>query len=68
MLTSRLSKSRSPITDRSRFASSSTMAADFPPSSSVTGRSICPQVVAICLPAAVEPVNATLSMSAWATR
>ena len=48
-----------------RSASSSTIAADLPPSSSVTGRSRRPQVSAICRPAAVDPVKATLSIPGW---
>ena len=37
------------------------MALDFPPSSSVTGRSSSPQAAAIFRPTGVDPVNATLS-------
>ena len=52
----------------SRSASSRMIAADLPPSSSVTGRSSRPQVSAMARPAAVDPVNATLSTPGWATR
>ncbi len=49
-------------------ASSRTMAADFPPSSSVTLVSRSAQVLAITFPAAVLPVKLTLSTSTLATR
>src|SRR5690349_2771726 len=42
-------------------------AADFPPNSSVAGRSSRPQVLATSRPARVEPVNETLSIPALAT-
>ena len=42
-------------------ASSSTIAADFPPNSKVTGLNKPPQVSAINRPAADDPVKATLS-------
>ncbi len=51
-----------------RSASSSTIAADLPPSSRVRGRSSRPQSSAISRPTAVEPVKATLSMPWWRTR
>jgi hypothetical protein len=57
-----------PIAARSRSASSRMIAADLPPSSRETGRSSRPQISAICRPAAVEPVKATLSMSGCCTR
>ena len=44
------------------------IAADLPPSSSETGRSSRPHTSAICRPAAVEPVKATLSTSRCCTR
>ena len=44
------------------------MAADLPPSSSVQRLSCSPQMAPILRPAAVEPVNETLSMSGWRTR
>ena len=52
----------------SRSASSSTIAADLPPSSSVT-RFICsPQIDAMRRPTSVLPVKATLSTPGWRTR
>src|SRR5262245_24094415 len=42
-------------------------AADFPPNSSVTGRSSRPQVLATSRPAQVDPVNDTVSTPALAT-
>ena len=59
---------RSPAMVASRSASSSTIAADLPPSSSETRLSCSPQTAAILRPAAVEPVNATLSTPGCATR
>jgi hypothetical protein len=41
------------------------IAADLPPSSSVTGRSRAPESSPMRRPAATEPVNAILSTSAW---
>ena len=53
---------------RSGSASSSTIAADFPPSSSAI-RFICsPQTLPISRPTGVDPVNVTMSTSGWATR
>src|ERR1700722_13883225 len=52
----------------SMSTSSSSIAADLPPSSSVTGRSSPAQTVAIERPAAVDPVKATLSTRGCATR
>ena len=49
-----------------RSASSRTIAADLPPSSSETRLSCSPQTAAILRPAAVEPVKATLSTPGWA--
>jgi hypothetical protein len=51
----------------SRSADSSTIAADLPPSSSVTGMRRAPAADAICLPASAEPVKLTLSMPGCAT-
>ena len=52
----------------SRSTSSSTIAADFPPSSSVH-RLICsPQIPPTIPPVRAEPVKLTLSMSRWRTR
>ena len=51
-----------------RSASSSTMAADLPPSSRLTRFSCSPHTGPIARPAAVEPVKATLSTPGWATR
>ena len=48
-------------------ASSSTIAADLPPSSRLTRLRSWPQRAATWRPAAVEPVNATLSIPGWAT-
>ncbi len=44
-----------------RSTSSSTIAADFPPSSRVTGLRVCPQIAAIRRPAGVGPATATVS-------
>jgi hypothetical protein len=52
---------RSAASVTSRSASSSTIAADFPPSSRVTGMSRSPQLRAMMRPAAVDPVKAILS-------
>ena len=52
----------------SRSASSQMMAADLPPSSRVQRLSCSPQMAPILRPAAVDPVNDTLSMSGWRTR
>jgi hypothetical protein len=52
----------------SKLASSHTIAADLPPSSSVTRRSRSPQSAAILRPAAVLPVKPTLSMPGCVTR
>ncbi len=49
-------------------ASSRTMAADFPPSSRETRFTWPPQRLMIRLPAAVDPVNATLSVPGCVTR
>src|SRR4029450_11703726 len=61
-----------PLTTRwitvARSASSRTMAADFPPSSSETRFTCSPQSWMIRRPAAVDPVNATLSVPGWVTR
>ena len=51
-----------------RSASSSTTAADLPPSSSETRFTWSPHRLMIRRPAAVEPVNATLSVPGWVTR
>ena len=51
-----------------RSASSSTIAADLPPSSRLTRLSCSPHTAAILRPAAVEPVKATLSTPGCATR
>ncbi len=59
---------RSPSMVVARSASSSTIAADLPPSSRLTRLSCSPQTEAILRPAAVEPVKATLSMPGCATR
>ena len=59
---------RRPSMVAARSASSSTIAADLPPSSRLTRLSCSPHTDAILRPAAVEPVNATLSMPGWATR
>ena len=52
----------------SSSTSSSSIAADFPPSSKVTGRNSPAQTVAIERPAAVDPVKATLSTCGCETR
>src|ERR1700758_3500390 len=52
----------------SRSASSRMIAADFPPSSRVTGRISRPHTSPIARPASVDPVNATLSTPGWLTR
>jgi hypothetical protein len=44
------------------------IAADLPPSSSVTGRNSSAQTLPMARPAAVEPVKATLSTPGWAKR
>ena len=49
-------------------ASSKTMFAALPPSSRVTFLSVPATCFAIARPTAVDPVNATLSTSSWATR
>ena len=49
-------------------ASSMMMAADLPPSSSVTRFNCSPHNAAIRLPAAVEPVKPILSTPGWVTR
>jgi hypothetical protein len=51
-----------------RSASSSTTAADFPPSSSVTRLRCSPQMAPTLRPAAVDPVKLTLSTPGWRTR
>ena len=51
----------------SRSASSSTMNAFLPPSSSVTFFSVAEAAAMIALPTAVEPVKETLSTSGWLT-
>jgi hypothetical protein len=51
-----------------RSASSRMIAADLPPSSSVTRLSCSPQMAATLRPAAVLPVNVTLSTPGWRTR
>ena len=56
-----------PSTAWSIGASSKTMLAALPPSSSVTRLSVPAMDRAIALPTSVEPVNATLSTSGWAT-
>ena len=48
-------------------ASSSTIAADLPPSSRLTRLSCSPHSVAMWRPAALEPVNAILSTPGWRT-
>ena len=59
---------RSPAAVRARSASSSTIAADLPPSSRLTRLSCRPQTAPISRPTTVEPVNVTLSTDGWATR
>ena len=49
-------------------ASSRTTAADLPPNSRLTFRSVAPQAAATRRPAAVEPVKETLSIPGCATR
>ncbi len=56
-----------PSTAWSTGASSKTMLAALPPSSSVTDLLVPATVRAMALPTSVEPVNATLSTSWWAT-
>ena len=51
-----------------RSASSRAIAADLPPSSRDTGLTCSPHRLMIRLPAAVDPVNATLSAPGWVTR
>ena len=51
-----------------RSTSGKIMADDFPPSSSVTGRSSSPQAAAIFRPTGVEPVKAILSIPGWDTK
>ena len=57
-----------PVATAAGSASSSTMAADLPPSSRLTCFSPSAQARATCRPAAVEPVNETLSTPGWRTR
>src|SRR3984893_8795904 len=54
--------------EAARSASSRIIAADLPPSSRVTGRSSRPHASAIQRPAALEPVNETLSTPGGSTR
>ena len=51
-----------------RSASSRTMAALLPPSSSEQRLRPCAAIPAMCLPTSVEPVNEILSTSGWDTR
>src|SRR3546814_6449615 len=57
-----------PLTARSRSASSKTILGDFPPSSSETRANRSAALSATCLPTVVDPVKATLSTSGWAAR
>src|SRR3546814_15751346 len=52
----------------SRSASSQIIAADFPPSSRLERVKFRAQLVAIARPAAVEPVQVTITTSGWPTR
>src|SRR5690606_27837003 len=52
----------------SRSASSNTMAADFPPSSSTVGLICAPHTSPIREPMVVDPVKLTMSTSGWLTR
>ncbi|MDT4857704.1 hypothetical protein FQZ97_921380 [compost metagenome] len=56
-----------PITAWSRSASSNTMLADFPPSSSVTFLKSLAAISLIFWPAASPPVKATLATRGWPT-
>ena len=58
-----LAKQRQPSSAAAAFrsTSSSTIAADFPPSSRLTGLRVSPQIAAIRLPAGVGPATATMS-------
>ena len=57
-----------PSTAWSSAASSNTMFAALPPSSSVSALSLPASALWIRLPISVEPVNATLATSLWVTR
>ncbi len=52
----------------SSFASSSTIAADLPPSSSTHGRISSPHAAAMRAPVSTEPVKLTMSTPGWRTR
>jgi hypothetical protein len=60
--------STTPSTTESRSASSKTMKGDLPPSSRLTRFPVPAVAERMMRPTSVEPVNAILSTSGWATR
>jgi hypothetical protein len=55
------------VTARSMSTSSSTISAEFPPSSRCTRLSRRPAISPMCLPTEVDPVNETTRVSGWVT-